>query len=648
VSPAQFFAVLFLLFLLAVPRSAALATTDTVFTTTRLNNPGSVIIKVGQAIGFDISGLIIPIFNKEEQIATPDHKPMATWKDSFNEFFTPQNHKDDGKHIDWDENASPIFYTGYYGALLFADAEHSNHPDTPDCFISTRAEKSDDIPFAPLDFQKAREVDAWLGTSPVDPDPVSGVVNYTMPIKINNGMNAAEDCKKHEVGFEMNPLENNLRVLSQFGAGTRIVGQEVVDIFTTIIKWIDGVRTEERDYDEEPKKNQVLLTLKKRIPWYHMKTHDGGGPGNEAGEYSGNSVESGGWTAFTLREEDKKEMEDASLQPYKISILGFPQKAMETAYDLMRQSRVRAEQARCYALPDTSQSSTGNVQASWFIGGDPPEEPQCDPIPKCGEPPVFKGSSSCNQCSPDMTGWDEGDTVPGKKLPQNLINMVEEVAQAFGVPPASILTAMWHEGAFVGTQLDPRIYQSGPFTGSDNWTDENVIKWSTCGQTMPNCPLESNTFAECNVDGPGGEQCGKAIVGTGMIPKWFWGTGGENDMWNAVLDIDPTRTKETISPCNLLDSVAALGKALKIWGLYPRTPAQCYNRPMTSATSGTCSPSSWSEDKLVQSHVGLWVGSLPFCPDGTMTPPPEFGENSVDPGYADNKVLAPYKAFSCQ
>jgi hypothetical protein len=648
VSLTRIFAVVLSVFLLAVPRSIAYATDDIVFTTTRLNNPGSVIIKVGQAIGFDISGLIIPIFNDEEQIATPNHEPLAKWKDAFNRLFTPQNYKDDGKHIDWDANAEPVFYTGLYGAILRADADHSNHPLPTDCYISEKFEKSSDIPFAPLDFQKAREVDAWLGVDPVDPDPTTGVINWTLPSKTIGGMNPNEDCKKHELGFEMKPLENNLRQLAQFGSGTLIEGHEIVSLFTTVVKWIDGIRTEETEYDKEAKKNLVILTMKKMIPWYHTKTHDGGGPGNEAGPFSGNSPISGGWTAFTLREEDKKEMEDASLQPYEISVGGFPQKPMETSYDLIRQAAVRTEQARCYALPDTSQSSAGNVQNSWFIGGVPPEEPQCEPIPQCGEPPVFKGAASCNQCSPNMAGWAEPGTVPGNKLPDNLIKMVEEVGQAFGVPPASILAAMYHEGAFVSTQLDASLYQSGPFTGGDSWTNENVIKWSTCGQTMPNCPLEQNTFAKCNIGGSGGEQCGKAIVGTGVIPKWFWGNGGDSDIWNAVLEIDSTRTKETISPCNLLDSVAALGKALKIWGLYPRTPAQCYGRSMTSASAGSCSPSSWSEDKIVQSHVGLWVGSLAFCPDGSMSPPPEFGENSTDPGYADNKVLAPYKAFSCK
>src|SRR3989338_7001836 len=125
------------LFLFITPSGSVLASTDTAFTMTRLNLVGSVIIQVGQAIGFNIDGFITPIFNKEKQIAAPDHEPTAKWKDAFNEYFTPQNYADDGKHIDWDEKANPVFYTALYGAILKADAEHSNHPPDTECYIST-------------------------------------------------------------------------------------------------------------------------------------------------------------------------------------------------------------------------------------------------------------------------------------------------------------------------------------------------------------------------------------------------------------------------------------------------------------------------------------------------------------------------------
>lgn len=637
--------------IICAPLTPALASDDRAYTTVRLNKFGSVIIKTGQKFGFDISGLVIPFFTKDGELAGPDHQPTATWKAAFSEYLTPQNYKDDGKHIDWDAGANPIYYTSYYGAILKTDAEHSNHPEPTDCYISTTFQKTPDIPFAPLDFQKAREADGWLGISPVDPND-SGIVDFNLPSKTIGGMNPAEDCKKHDLGFERDPVEVDVTQFAQFGAGTAVYGFETTTIMTIVREFVEAIGewVERQEYEKEPHKDDVILTEKKMFPWYHVGCHDGGCPANESGEFSGNSPESGGYTAFTLREEDKKPLEDASKQPYEISVLGFKQRPFLASYDIRNQSEVRQKQAACYSVPDTSNTSMGNLQDTAAIGGKLLIRPECSPIVLAcgGEPPKFTGSSSCNQCSPNMSGWAESGTVPGNKLPQNLINMVEQVGQAFGVPPASILAAMYHEGAFVSTQLDPTLYQSGPFTGADAWTDENVIKWSTCGQTMPNCPLEDNAFANCHVGGANSEQCSKAIVGTGMIPYWFWGTGGGSDVWNAVQKIDPSRTQETINPCNLLDSVAALGKALSMWGLYPRTPATCYNRPMTSASAGTCSPSSWSDDKIVQSHVGLWVGSLPFCPDGTMPPPPGFGANSPDPGYADNKVLAPYKAFSCQ
>lgn len=351
------------------------ATTDKSFTTVRLNKFGSVVIRVGQAIGFDISGLITPIFNKEKQIAAPNHEPTATWKAAFNEYFTPQSYRDDGKHVNWDADANPVFYTALYGAILKADAEHSNHPDPTDCYISTNPEKSADVPFAPLDFQKAREADAWLGTNPVNPD-TNGVVDFNLPSKTIGGMNSGEDCKKHEAGFERDPLENNLRALSQFGTGTLIEGHEITDIFTIITKWVIDHWVEETIWKEEPKYNEVLLTMKKNLPWYHIKTHDGGGPEDEAGEYSGNSAISGGWTAFTLREEDKKPVVPASLQPYEIKILEFPQKTLEASYDLMNIAQVRMQQAACYVTPYTPKN---NPQADAALGGIIKIQDECQP-----------------------------------------------------------------------------------------------------------------------------------------------------------------------------------------------------------------------------------------------------------------------------
>ncbi len=631
------------------------ATSDKAFTTLRLNKFGSVVIVLGTKFGFDIGGLISPFFTKLGDIAVPDFKPTADWLSGAKGFITPQQYSDDGKHINWDAGANPIFYTALYGAILKTEAPHGTKEISPECIISTGNEKSDDLPQDANDnFQRAREYDGWLGINPVDPDD-NGIVDFNLPPVQLAGMNSAEDCKKHELGFEQPPVEHDIRSFSQFaGNGTKIEGQEL----TTIMKIVEFFNrlTGETELREEPEtemhKDDVILTKDVKQPYHSIQCHHGGCPGNESGEYSGKSSETGGWTAFLLREEDKKPFMSSSVQPYKIKIVAFEQKPGDFSYDVKNISDRRTEQAACYVVPDTSNTTQGDAQAKAAIGGNKDRriDPMCKPTPPIcdGAPPVFKGSSQCNQCSPNMSGWAEAGTVPGNKLPENLIKMVEEVGQAFGVPPASILAAMYHEGAFVGTQLDPGLYQSGPFTGADNWTDANVIKWSTCGQTMPNCPLEGNTFKECNIDGGGGEQCTKAIVGTGVMPKWFWGNGGDSDIWNAVQKIDPTRTQEAISPCNLLDSVAALGKALSIWGLYPRTPAQCYGYNMTSASAGTCSPSSWSDDKIVQSHVGMWVGSLPFCPDGTMAPPPEFGSNSTDPGYATSKVLNPYNAFSCK
>lgn len=632
---------------LIFPLPVAHATTDKAFTTVRLNKFGSVAIVIGNKFGFDISSFIIPLVEGEEkEIQTPDFFPGADFKSRISNYNIPQNKVDVGKFIPWSEN-NIITLTSLYGAILDTDAEHSDHPEATDCIISEDLETSSPLTWAPTHFWNGQFLNGMLGIRPVEPNDGNGGVNFNRPNLALAGMNPAEDCKKHDPGIDLRPLENFTPILSHFGEGTNIFGHEVVTIMQTVIKIINGEPTEVEEPETEPHKDEVILTKDQKQPWFNFMCNDYWCPGEETGDDSSNTAKTGGWTNFLLPPKDQEKVLAASLQPHDVEVLGFPQRPLLTSFDAFNQSQVGMKKAACYSTPFTGEDK--NIQKDAALGGIETIVEVCNVKPAvCGEPPVFTGSSSCKQCSPNMSGWAEPGTVPGNKLPDNLIKMVEQVGEAFGVPPASILAAMYHEGAFVSTQLSPDIYQSGPFVGADNWTDANVIKWSTCGQTMPNCPLQDNSFANCHVGGSNSEQCSKAIVGTGVIPYWFWGTGGSSDIWNAVQKIDPSRTQETINPCNLLDSVAALGKALSMWGLYPRTPATCYNRPMTSSSAGTCSASSWSDDKLVQSHVGLWVGSLPFCPDGTMPPPPEFGNNSVDPTYDTAKVLNPYKAFSCK
>lgn len=390
---------LFTLLLLTLTRSVE-ASTDTAFTTTRLNKFGSVTIRIFNTFGFNIDGLVHPIFTDEDQLAAPDHEPTARYKNEFIKYMTPQQFRDDGQHIDWNPNANPVFYTALYGAILKTDAEHSNHPLPTECIITETYEQSSDVPFAPLDFQKAREADAWLGLDPVNPDE-SGVVNFNLPSKVIKDMDPNEECKEHDPGFTLPPIENDAVKLARFGPGTEVEGYETESIFETII---NAIGEEITKYAEEPHKDDVLLTMKKRMPWYHVLCHDGGCPKNEAGDFSGNSPTSGGYTAFTLLEKDKiPPTIAASEQAYEIRVGPFPQKPLLASYDIKNQSEIMQKRAACYMVPDTSLTPMGNIQKTVGIG-------KLKIFPECQAPEEEKEEEQAG-------GWNCDTSVGEQNVP---------------------------------------------------------------------------------------------------------------------------------------------------------------------------------------------------------------------------------------
>lgn len=615
--------------LLSFPTSSALATDDISFTTTRLNDFASTAVWISNKIGFDIGGLIVPIFTKEKEIATPDFQPTAEYKKSFVEYFTPQNYKDDGKHIDWDEQENPIFYTALYGAILKVDAEHSDHPEPTDCYISEKMEKSSDVPFAPLAFQKAREADASLGINPVDPDE-NGVIDFNLPSAVIGGMKGAEDCKKHDAGFERTKLENESKQLAEFGGGTSIWGSMTTTIMIAVTKIIQGVETVIQDYLHVPEKREVILTMKKKQPYHSIQTHDGGGPEREAGKYSGNSAKSGGWAAFTLREEDKKEVPSSSLQPYEITVAGFRQKPLEAAYDLFNISQVRQQQASCYMVPDTTNTSLGNLQDNVAIAGDTgnkiPIKPECEPIvAKCPIDLIAEGaaktSSSCNLCNTGSYTSSNTYLTPLEKgsLPSGIPPLMKKVLEAAGATynvPASVL---------LGTMLE-----EGSFEHADvwKWSDETVKQFSDCTikDPMPSC----DEFAH-PVTGAKGP--------FGFIQNWwdnYIETGGpykayESDpAWKEVLANIP---KGNITQCNFVDAAFTAARELgeDQSHLYvPGLPGSCpVNGSSVSIYTGNDRPqscSSWSQERVVLSRL-------------------QYGDRVCSTGIG--RMVSTYKGISC-
>lgn len=244
--------------------------------------------------------------------------------------------------------------------------------------------------------------------------------------------------------------------------------------------------------------------------------------------------------------------------------------------------------------------------------GDPIANGNCKPREpvECGdwESKLEQSSGgSCGICSSEL-----GDLAK---------RILATAGKAYNVPAANIWAAMKHEGG------DWPEFQG-------KYTDENIRKWSTpveCGgEPMPSCDPNDLTSSQ-------------AYPPFGFLPYWFYKGDGTSATWAAVQIFDSTRTKETISHCNFLDAAFASAKSLATWSAFSRTPTSCYNRSMTNTSVPSCG--NWSDDIIVQSHIGYWIGITSWCPDGTGGPSP-LVNNIPIPDYA-NRVISDFNSAKC-
>lgn len=250
--------------------------------------------------------------------------------------------------------------------------------------------------------------------------------------------------------------------------------------------------------------------------------------------------------------------------------------------------------------------------------------------PKGYGSPIANGN--CKPTEPIECGeWEEklekssgGDCgVCTSELGDLAKRILATAGKQYNVPAASIWAAMKHEGG-----------DWDEFRGQ--FTDENVRKWSTpleCGgEPMPSC-------------NPGDTSSSKAYPPFGHLPYWFYRGDEDDGLWAAVQQFDPTRNSpEAVSHCNFLDAAFASAKNLATWSGYARTPPFCYNFNLgMSDRPGSCGD--WEDYNIVQSHVGYWIGTTPWCPDGTGGESP-LVNNIPIPDYA-SRVLSDFKSAKC-
>jgi len=231
-----------------------------------------------------------------------------------------------------------------------------------------------------------------------------------------------------------------------------------------------------------------------------------------------------------------------------------------------------------------------------------------------GEPVTFGESSPQNLCAsksmPTLPGaTDTSCKVCNYSISPLFQKIIESAAQTFNVPASVLLGTMQHEGAF---------------NPGNDWNDANVEAWSICGGSFPGCNKDDMNNAQRPF---------------GFIPYYFY---ADANLWGAVTRVDPSRTKDTVSPCNILDGTYAMAAALSMWsgGLatsvkfpisqdpsqtYSRFPDICYTWNLNNGTGPAGSCGTWNANTVATSQVGYggWCPEpgkhpiQPYFPDGS-------------------------------
>ena len=252
--------------------------------------------------------------------------------------------------------------------------------------------------------------------------------------------------------------------------------------------------------------------------------------------------------------------------------------------------------------------------------------------PKGYGEPIANGNCKPKEAVDCSTIWEErlekssgGDCgICSSELGDLAKRILATAGKAYNVPAANIWAAMKHEGA-----------DWDEFRGQ--FTDENVRKWSTpleCGgEPMPSCDPYDKTTS-------------KAYPPFGFLPYWFYKGEGDGALWTSVSIFEPTRNSiDTVSHCNFLDAAFASAKSLATWSGFARTPGTCYGKDLSSSLRPPTCGSGWTDDKVVQSQVGYWIGITPWCPDGTGGASPLVNNVPV-PDYA-SRVISDFNSAKC-
>lgn len=555
--------VITVLLLYALRNGRPVYASENIFTTTRLVDFASTIIRVSEDFGFHLYNYIVPSYTKENENAYVDYEPYAITMSKFSTRAEPGTFRPNNKIIDW---TTEIVRTSLYGAILKASAPHGENVTSDECYISEGLQKSSPVLYLPLLLQSAKFVNSRYGLFTMDVNE-NGKYNFDKPSPPLIGMNPNEDCKKHNLGEPAEPFGNDQVALSSFGNGSSqqvgIVATMLFDMYTWITETFTnpsgttGTKTT-KDWDEENAKQEVILTKKIAQRNNPELCHLGSqtcSPRNMTDSVEGLQRTGGVFSGFVAAKA-QVQVDPNCVVNDKVTLLGFPAGKMENAEMNCNMAKKGMEQGGCMVV---SGSQDGKFQKSAVYGtaekgehidqscGN--EKPVACPIDVI-EKGLSKTSLSCSlkntgsytSSNTYLTDLEKSSLKNG--IPPLMQKVLEAAGSTYNVPASVLLGTMLEEGAF-------------EHAGTWDWSDETVRTYSDCTvkDPMPSCRDFGNQTSE-GATGP-----------FGYIQNWwdnYIESGGpykayENDpAWKEAL----VTAKPNYNECNFTDAAFTAAREL--------------------------------------------------------------------------------------
>lgn len=348
--------VLCTIILLTQPTTIAIASANRTWSTTKLNDWASVAVVIGNQFGIDIIGKFIHTFyTKQDDIAVPDHEPLAIFQKKLTQYYTSDWFTSNNKINPFTQK---IIISSLYCAIISSHTKYADSNPTVKYILSDpgSVEKSDPIPFANESFQASE----WLAASKAlyEKNPnASGILDFNWPDRILAGI-SAEDCRKHREGEDNEPIPAGLTSLAHFGGDAFVFGFMPVTIMEWVSHIVQGVATLIERPIITPVRNSVVLTQKSMNEYFSHHCYVGKCPGDEVQDETANLDKQGGYTNELLPYDEKRSIKTFANTYYDIYIDGFGKAAsLQDSYNVYNNAKEYIKMYGCAGTPDGYQKN---------------------------------------------------------------------------------------------------------------------------------------------------------------------------------------------------------------------------------------------------------------------------------------------------